>query len=193
VKVLFTADIHNDRELIEKVAKESRKADLVVIAGDVLDYGGVLTNKIFSKIEKPIIFVPGNHDSPEFVEFVESYYNNVYVLHLDKLDFDNVTFAGVGFAESIGPWMEMSSNIGKFLKKLENQNLYYTVLVTHEQPESLTADLGISGSKTIDSFLKKKKVKLAVHGHIHEMGCMEFKVGKNKVINVARSIKILDL
>ena len=191
MKVLFTADLHDDRELIEKVIKESKDSNLVVIAGDVLSYFGTLSYPLFSKIEKPIIFVPGNHDSPEFIDFVYNEYSNVYIVHLSKKKIGDLTFAGIGFSVLIGPWTEEEGKIERFLNKLKREK--DIVLITHENPTKTSEIIGIEGNKLLDKFLENYKVLIHAHGHIHELGCLEMKIGSNRVINVARCIKKIDI
>ena len=62
----------------------------------------------------------------------------------------------------------------------------------HPSP-SLSEFSGIAGSKTITKAIKKFKPDILIHGHIHEAGGIEEKIGNTKVINVGREGKIIEI
>ena len=52
---------------------------------------------------------------------------------------------------------------------------------------------GFPGSKSITKAIKKFKPALLLHGHIHEAGGIEEKIGSTRVINVGRKGKIIEI
>lgn len=76
-KVLLVGDLHSNPvgiELISSIA-DAFAVDLIIDTGDLTDFGSPLETMFaheLSKIELPYLFSPGNHDSPEIIEFIES-------------------------------------------------------------------------------------------------------------------------
>lgn len=75
VKVLLVSDLHNNPagfDFVIQVA-ESFDADLIVDTGDITDFGTSIEVSLAGKLKTlgvPYVFIPGNHDSPEVVEYL---------------------------------------------------------------------------------------------------------------------------
>lgn len=70
VRVLAVSDIHNNPatfSLLTRIIKDFR-VDVVIDTGDVTDFGTPLEANLFtqiSRLERPYLYVPGNHDTSE--------------------------------------------------------------------------------------------------------------------------------
>jgi len=73
VKVLHVSDLHNNPAGIEFIQSVSRlfNVDIIIDTGDISDFGTPLEALLLDRlktINKPYIFIPGNHDSPDIVD-----------------------------------------------------------------------------------------------------------------------------
>jgi len=71
--ILHVSDIHNNPAGIEFIQNVARlfNADLIIDTGDISDFGTPLEALLLDRLQtldRPYIFIPGNHDSPEIVE-----------------------------------------------------------------------------------------------------------------------------
>lgn len=72
IRVLHVSDLHNNPAGIEFVQGVARLFDvhLIIDTGDISDYGTPLEALLLDRlktIDRPYMFVPGNHDSPDIV------------------------------------------------------------------------------------------------------------------------------
>jgi len=72
-KTLIISDLHSNIVALEEVWKKENDVDLVVCAGDVVDYGPYPCECIDWLIDKKALVVSGNHDR----EVVEAYRNPI--------------------------------------------------------------------------------------------------------------------
>jgi len=88
MKILATADIHEDKQLVKRLVKKSADADVIVIAGDLTwaeqDLKGIIGP--LKKYGKPIIIIPGNHETLASVDYLEKMYKpKVYSVHAQDI------------------------------------------------------------------------------------------------------------
>ena len=64
MRILVISDIHSNRQALEAVLRAERDIDLLVFAGDFVDYGidPVYVVDFFRSYDKPCVLVRGNHD-----------------------------------------------------------------------------------------------------------------------------------
>ena len=64
MRILVISDVHSNRQALEAVIANEKAFDLLVFAGDVVDYGidPVFTVDFFRSYEGPACIVRGNHD-----------------------------------------------------------------------------------------------------------------------------------
>lgn len=97
-KVLVVSDIHNNFVALEFIGSlaEHFEAEMVLDAGDLTDFGSEMETQLLQKIaelEIPYVFVPGNHDSPQVMEFMRSL-PNVTVPEGDIIEIDGIRILG---------------------------------------------------------------------------------------------------
>ncbi|MEM1688166.1 MAG: metallophosphoesterase [Nanopusillaceae archaeon] len=198
MKILAISDIHNDQILIKKLIKfiKEENPNYLFILGDLADFGelrkgivNVLTKYFDSN---KIFFVPGNHETPDILEILEKKYN-IKIFHKNFFEYQNFVISGIGGADI--PFFEISEyEIEKFLneifEKFKNKKV---ILFSHLPPKGSKTSLNISGSEILHDFLKKSKISMAIHGHIHETGGLDEIINKSLVLNVARSIFLIEI
>jgi hypothetical protein len=192
MEILAISDIHNRLGNLSAIGDDLSKADVVLIAGDITNFGNVKHAKaIVTKISKynnNILAVPGNCDPPS----VETYLSDHGMsLHCNCVEFGGIKFVGVGGAiagagfglDDIG-----SDDLSIGLVAIEGilKPDDRAVLVTH-QPAFGTKidDTGgghHAGSKGVRDFIDRNHPILAVSGHIHNAFGTEV-IGSTTLVN----------
>ena len=197
MKIIVASDIHNDFDMIYKIieAYYKIKPDYIILLGDIGDYGEIKKDLIKKLVEKinpnKIIIIPGNHETYENVKELEYLYN-IRDLHRKYFVKNDIVIAGFGGAD-VPLFMVDEDDLQKFLYSIKDKGKYI-ILFTHIPPKGSLTSLNISGSESLRNFIEReKKVILNVHGHMHETGGLEDIINNAKIINVARTIKIIEI
>ncbi len=191
-KILCISD-HVDPLIYSNQLKERFKdVDLVMSAGDLdLPYYGF----IVSTLNKPLLFVFGNHnlkrighyrkeyreENLKFImkdDFLEKTYGSIYIGGKVKR-IEGLIVAGLGGSMRYNNGMNQFSEQQMFMNilKLIPKMLYYRifhgrwldVLLTHAPPRGIhdREDLCHRGFKSFLWFIRRFKPRYLIHGHVH--------------------------
>ena len=198
-KILAIGDIHGDTGLVKKLAAKAKKEniDVVILAGD-LTFAEISTKNLigpFTKAKKPVLIIPGNHESEETIKFLSETYPNARNLHGYYYKKREIGFFGAGGADfGINPVenKEMFNLLKKSHKKIQDAKT--KIMVTHMHPYGGKSEFsGFKGSKAIRKAIDKFHPKILINAHIHEAGGIEEKIGKTKVVNVSRKPRVFEI
>jgi hypothetical protein len=199
MKVLFFTDLHADKIALKELIKKSKEADLIVCAGDlsVLGKGFGEMLEDLDNIGKKILIIPGNNETPNFLEEGIDDYNNFINIHDSVYQDLNIKFLGIG-GGTISPFntpYEMSE--GEFNKILSKHSDDITVLVSHTPPKNTILDktkTGLNiGSTSVLSWIKKNQPKICCCGHLHENSGKELMIGNTLCFNPGKKGRIIKL
>lgn len=199
-RVMAIGDIHGDVRMAEKLAEKAMKmdVDIVILSGDLTFAEQSLKGIIgpFAKIKKDVLIVPGNHEAISTTAFLSEAYAP-YSKHLHGYSFkkNDVGFFGAGTA-NMGPHQIEDSDIYKLLKKSHDEikSLKSKIMVTHIHPKDTKFEFtGWEGSDAVRKAIKSFQPDIAICSHIHEAAGLEEKIGKTRVINVARKEVIFEV
>jgi len=195
-KILAAGDFHGDtsisKKLAEKAAKE--KVDLVVLTGDItspIDTKNLL--KPFIDRGEKVVFVPGNWDSTETINFLSQLYG-IKNLGEHHVKYDNVGIFGIG-----SPDWQLELDDEKTYEKLRKdfeliKNLEKKIMVSHIHAAGTKSELsGVAGSNALRRAIEKFQPDIFLSGHIHEGEGLYEKIGKTRVFNVGRKGTIIEL
>jgi Icc-related predicted phosphoesterase len=201
MRIAATADLHFGKTsagLLQPLLSQiATSADVVVLAGDLTDYGlpeeaRGLVKELAASVRIPIIAVLGNHDFESGAEdevrqiLVDG---GVTVLDGDSHEVDGVGFAGVkgfcgGFGRGVlGPWGEQTVKI--FVHEAVNETLKLEsalarlrtekkVVVLHYAPIAATVEgepreiFPYLGCGRLEEPLGRYGVSFVLHGHAHK-------------------------
>jgi len=201
VRVAAVSDVHYGKAsqgmLLPLFTEIARQAEVLVISGDLTDYGlaeeaKALAKDLTSAVKIPIVAVLGNHDYESGQEGEVSRIltdAGVHVLDGDSVELAGVGFAGVkGFAGgfgrgALGAWGE--STIKHFVREAVDEALKLEsalarlrtparIAVLHYAPIRETVEgepLEIYpwlGSSRLEEPLARYQVHAVVHGHAHK-------------------------
>jgi Icc-related predicted phosphoesterase len=201
VKVAAVSDVHysasSQGTLIPLFTEIAARADVLVIPGDLTDYGlaeeaRVLARDLTAAVKIPIVAVLGNHDyESDQVDEVRHILISagVHLLDGDAVEIHGVGFAGVkGFAGgfgrgALGPWGEQAIKLFvqealdealKLESALARLETTYRLAVLHYAPIRETVEgepVEIHpwlGSSRLEEPLSRLGVDAVVHGHAHK-------------------------
>jgi len=201
MKILAAADLHGDISLARSLASRAEKenVDAIILCGDIVksetDVQGIVGE--FSKINKKIFLLPGNHETNATINFLSELYNaqnlHAYALNLTK----EIGIFGCGSA-NIGPFGMHDEDILNYLRKGHRyiSKSKKKIMITHAHPAgTLMEKLSqfIPGSPGIKQAVDELQPDFLLCGHVHEADGIEELIGKTRVINVGRKGKILEI
>jgi Icc-related predicted phosphoesterase len=201
IRIAAISDVHyakTSQGLLQPLfAQVAEHADILVIAGDLTDYGladeaKVLARDLTTTVKIPIVAVLGNHDyeSGEHEAVRDILVDaGVHMLDGDAVVIQGIGFAGVkGFAGgfgrgALGPWGEHA--IKQFVQEAVNEALKLEAALAHLETEHRIAILHYSpiratvegepveihpwlGSSRLEEPLSRFQVSAVVHGHAHK-------------------------
>jgi len=223
LRIAAVADVHVKKTgagtMQDLFAKASEAADVLVLAGDLTDYGHVdeakvLAKEITSSLRIPSIGVLGNHDyetghAEEIVKILTD--AGVTMLDGDAIELRGVGFAGVkgfggGFGRrALGAWGEQI--IKDFVHETVNEALKLEaalvrlrtpqkIAILHYSPIQATVVgepleiVAFLGSSRLEEPVDRYRCTAVFHGHAHR-GSLEGKTkGGAAVYNVAMPLLV---
>ncbi|MDD5193363.1 MAG: metallophosphoesterase [Candidatus Nanoarchaeia archaeon] len=195
-KILAAGDFHGDSSATKKLAEkaEKEKVDLVILTGDItspLETKNLL--KPFIDKEKRVVFVPGNWDSTETINFLSNLYG-IKNVGDHYVKYDNVGIFGVGSPD----WqMELDEKrtYDKLKKDFEKiKDLEKKIMVSHLHAAGTKSEFsGVAGSEALRKAIETFQPDVFLSGHIHEGEGLYEKIGKTRVFNVGKKGTIIEL
>jgi Icc-related predicted phosphoesterase len=218
VRIAAVSDVHyakNSQGTLQNLfAQIAERADVLVMPGDLTDYGlpeeaRVLAKDLTAAVKIPIVAVLGNHDyesdeAPEITRILTD--AGVHMLDGDAVEVHGVGFAGVkGFAGgfgrgTLGPWGEravkefVQEGINEALKlesALARLKTPHRIAVLHYAPIPGTVQgepieiFPWLGTSRLEEPLTRFEVSAVVHGHAHKGSPVGQTVTGIPVYNVA--------
>ncbi len=192
MKFLAFVDTHGDNDALKKLFIKAKQTDIILCAGDLTIFENNLEKYMrkLDSIGKPVLIIPGNHESTASLSLVASDTKNVKLIHKSFYLFNDFIFfgwGGGGFALNEPDFDKAASQFSdswNAQEKKDGKN-YKLILVTHAPPYGTKLDdLGEHiGCRNILNFIKKFQPVLAVSGHIHETAGAKDKIGSSIVVN----------
>jgi hypothetical protein len=178
MELLCISDLHGRLEALEKIKRAGSRADLLIVAGDITNFGKRKTAELVLKelleVNQNLLAVPGNCDTPEVNDVLEELGLS---LHARGRAIGDTGFFGVGGSNAT-PFdtpqeygeKKLSEMLAKGYGEVKKQGI--KVLVSHAPPFNTKIDatrLGMHvGSRAVREFLEEKAVDLVICGHVHE-------------------------
>lgn len=173
MRIFAIADPHGDYSKIKGLLKKAGEIDLVLVAGDITNFGpDEKALELLELFDVPILAVPGNCDQPSILKVLDN--SKAINLHENSYTIDDTVFIGYGGSNPTPfctPFEMQECDIGEGLeeivKKSESNNVKI-VLLTHAPPHGFLDEVpsGHVGCTSISAFIGR--AELIVCGHIHE-------------------------
>jgi len=196
------SDTHSKKFAIDE------SADFGIHAGDITNQGMRMSKaclqwdnslRSFEKTDKPIYWVPGNHDIG--FKHDTKIKGGINIMEKTVMHGD-ISIRGISLSVCYNKpriadyWDHMTAIEAEeskyyymFLKE------YVDIIVSHSPPSGDIAseiECGDIGSKYLLEYIEEYQPKLVVCGHVHWPFTRETTIGQTKVVNVATTYKIID-
>jgi len=173
LKIVVLADIHGRLDAIYTMETPLSKADIVLAAGDITDFGDAKQAEtvigVLGQFCRRVLAVPGNCDPPS----VGAYLIKAGVsLHGQAVCVEGRCFVGVGGALSnVGGETAFAETLDRAYQQCDSS--VPLVVVTHQPAWNTTLDTVAAGrhggSRAIREFIERTRPQLAVSGHFHDL------------------------
>ncbi|MBW8014588.1 MAG: hypothetical protein FVQ82_00215 [Planctomycetes bacterium] len=188
MKIIALADIHGGLDYLAGAAGDLAAADLILIAGDITNFGGVKQAKHvidgLRSCNRNILAVTGNCDEPKTGGYLAAEGINI---NCNCIGFEGVNFVGLAGSidasrSQLGDTLE--EHFANTLAEIETQtaSVEPLVLVTHQPARGTAVENRGGGSDAIYDFIARRQPILAVSGHIHEAAGKDT-IGKCVLVN----------
>lgn len=201
IKFLATGDIHSDKKIMNNISNYTNfdEIDFVIFTGDLSENKNDFKKILSIFKNKQIIMTPGNHENKKQIKLLKEKYNismigdNPLKITKDLVIFGS-NFLNVG--KNGRSEQEIYDDLIKKIKSIEN--IENKILLSHIPPHNTKIGNAskffpyIGGSLAISAILEDFDINLSLVGHIHESSGLEEVVFGNKVLNVAKTSKIIE-
>ena len=189
--VLTMTDMHGDVSHLGAFADDLARADVVVIAGDITQFGlRDAAEEALGPVReraRRVLAVGGNCDHPEVEEYLR---DEGLDLHGRHRTVAGVTFLGVGMSlpcPGTTPGETTEAGLGGCLERAARgvESGARVIVVSHEPPLDTAADLASGchvGSRSVRRFLERMQPLACLTGHIHGSRGVS-RVGRTTIVN----------
>jgi uncharacterized protein len=192
MKIVSFGDVHMAVKQMQKIAVELSTADLIILSGDLTNFGGCVEAKQVLEAARSycpaVLALPGNLDCPEVIEFLQ---NERTALHGRHRRIDNLGVFGCG-GSNITPFHTpleyQDEELGAILSQAYSEvaDAPLQLMVSHTPPHATRLDRLINGtpvgSLSIRQFIVQHQPQICITGHIHESPGVDF-IGRTKILN----------
>lgn len=171
MKIFSVADLHGSQYRLNIALKniETYKPDLVVLCGDITQFGpGEVATNFLNQIATETLAIPGNIDTYDVDEGITK--SHAINLHMRRVTTQGISFVGIG-RELPAVLTDLEILDGTKKKPLQILLDEDSVLVTHVPPYKLqdTIFLGThGGSRELRRLIEAHQPRVVLCGHIHE-------------------------
>lgn len=192
MKIVSFGDVHMAIAQMSKIAVELASADLIILSGDLTNFGGrtdaarvVYAAKSYCP---QVLALPGNVDRPEVIDFLQT---EQVSLHRENRRLDELAIFGCG-----------GSNLTPFHTPLEYEDgelgailadayvgvagTLVQLMVCHTPPHATKLDRLTNGtpvgSQAVRQFIELHQPQVCITGHIHESPGID-RIGRTKILN----------
>lgn len=192
MRILSFGDIHMSLRTIERLAPDLRAADLVILSGDLTNFGGrddaARVLAAARRHAREVLAVSGNLDQLEVIDFL---HEEGVSLHGAGRRFGDLGIFGCGGSNHTPfhtPTELSDEEIGALLERgfAAVATLPHLLMVCHTPPVQTATDRLASGhhvgSPTVRAFIETHQPAMCITGHIHESVGAD-RIGRTAVVN----------
>jgi len=192
MKIVAIPDLHGSTSGLDKVGADLAEADIVILAGDLTNFGRESDARIIidtvKNYNQNIYAVQGNCDYPEVHAYLE---REGLSLHRRSFVINGVAFLGVGgslVCPGNTPTEFSEEEFERFLDEASSglQDDIPKILISHQPPINTKVDQVQSGdhvgSSSVREFIEKLQPLVCISGHIHESVGID-EIGATKLVN----------
>jgi len=192
MRIVSFGDIHMSLRTIERLAPHLEAADLVILSGDLTNFGGsadaAAVLAATRRHARDVLAVCGNLDQPEVIDFLRE---QGVSLHGESRRYDDVAIFGCGGSNATPfrtPTELSEEEIGALLNAAHAPvaDTPRRLMVCHTPPVHTKTDRILSGahvgSPVVRAFIETHQPDACITGHIHESAGVDT-IGRTVVVN----------
>ncbi len=192
MRIVSIGDIHMSLRSIERLAAELRAAELVILSGDLTNFGGRDdADKVLAAVRRhvrQVLAVSGNLDQLEVIDFLR---DEGISLHGESRRFGDLGIFGCGGSNRTPfhtPTELSDEEIGLLLERgyAGVAQAPHVLMVCHTPPAHTATDRISNGqhvgSPTVRAFIEAHQPAVCITGHIHESAAVD-RIGRTVVVN----------
>lgn len=192
MRIVSFGDVHMALPTIERLGPELAAADLVILSGDLTNFGGrddaARVVSATQRYARQMLAVSGNLDFREVIDFLDE---QGISLHGDARRFGDLGIFGCGGSNvtPFGTPTELNEQEIELL--LERgyatvRDVPHLLMVCHTPPAHTATDRIASGrhvgSPVVRAFIEAHQPAICITGHIHESAGVD-RIGRTTVVN----------
>jgi uncharacterized protein len=191
VRLLAFSDLHRDLEQARRLVEMSEQADAVAGVGDLASVHKGLEETVdaLKAIEKPTVLVPGNNETDEALRRAACGWATV--LHGEGTEIEGVSFFGLGAGVPVTPWDWSFDLTEEEAESMLARCPEGAALLSHSPPKG-HVDKGL-GSEAVLRAAERKRPRIVLCGHIHELWGQESRIGDAPVLNLGPAGTLIEL
>ncbi|MFI5365304.1 MAG: metallophosphoesterase [Candidatus Binatia bacterium] len=192
MRIVSFGDIHMALRTIERVAPELERADLVILSGDLTNFGGRAdAARVLAATRqhaRAVLAVSGNLDQLDVIDFLRQ---EGVSLHGESRTLGDLGIFGCG-GSNVTPFRtptELSDEEIASLLERGYANVAqapHVLMICHTPPAHTKTDRIASGqhvgSPAVRAFIEAHQPEVCITGHIHESAAVDH-IGRTAVIN----------
>ena len=197
MKLLAIADVHGDLALIRRLVRRANRKDIDIVV-DIGDFTLFNQNmekilELYGKIRKPVLLIPGNHESNAKVDRLIEKHKYISNIHRKIVKLKGFAFCGYGLGGFGKKDPELRKLTRSWKPRLKKEKL---IMLVHGPPYKTVLDElhgGHVGCEDVNYAIKELKPIIAVTGHIHENANRQQKIGSSIVLNPSWEGKVIEI
>ncbi|MGE0679535.1 MAG: metallophosphoesterase [Candidatus Binatia bacterium] len=192
MKIVSFGDVHMAVKQMEKIAVELSTADLLILSGDLTNFGGRVEAKQVLDAARSyypaVLALPGNLDRPEVIELCQSEEAALHGRHRRINDLGIFGCGGSNITPFCTPLEYRDEELGAILSQAytEVADAPLQLMVSHTPLYATLLDRLTNGapvgSLSIRQFIAQHQPRVCITGHIHESPGIDF-IGRTKILN----------
>lgn len=196
MNILAFTDLHGSKKALQRLVEKSKDAEIILAAGDITIFENSMPEILreLNRIGKPVLLIPGNHESEQSLDVEIKKHPNLVNLHKkhavigDKFFFG---YGGGGFSKRDEEFKRVAKKI--MLNRKKGQKM---IFFTHAPPHGTALDIlgdDFTGNLDYTNFIVKEKPDLVICGHIHENANKQDDLNGSLLLNPGPEGKIIEM
>jgi hypothetical protein len=192
MKLVSFGDIHMATRQLARIAGELATADLVILSGDLTNFGGVAAARTVVEAVRQycptVLALPGNLDRPEVIDYLHSAHISLHGENHRVGDIDLFGCGGSNLTPFHTPLEYRDVELQAILASAYAQTTAAPVqlMVCHTPPYATQVDRLTDGrpvgSAAVRQFISAIQPHLCITGHIHESAGTD-RLGRTLILN----------
>ena len=192
MRIVSFGDVHMSLRTIDRLAPELKAADLVIISGDLTNFGGRDdAQRVLAAVRQhasAVLALSGNLDQPEVIDFLRE---EAVSLHGESRRIGDLGIFGCGGSNRTPfhtPTELSEEEISSLLERghAAVADAPRLLMVCHTPPAQTATDRVAGGqhvgSPAVRAFIEMRQPEVCITGHIHESAGAD-RIGRTTVVN----------